>query len=108
MKWLAQSTIYRDSIDLLAVIDYGDGRDIGLPMQITMAKHERNTVITEPTLALGQDSAKSLMQALWDAGIRPRELSNPNGEINALRSHVEFAEEVAKKLLAAYAINPSP
>jgi hypothetical protein len=101
MKWLAQSTIYRDSIDLLAVIDYGHDREIGLPMQITMTKHELHTAIMEPTLALPPDSAKSLMQALWDAGIRPTEWSNPSGEMKALRNHVEFAEHIAKTLLAA-------
>jgi hypothetical protein len=100
VKWLAQSTIYRDSIDLLAVIDYGSERDIGMPMQLLMTKHERNQAVIEPTLALQPDSAKSLMQALWDAGIRPANWSSPDGEINALRNHVGFAEHVAKTLLA--------
>lgn len=101
IKWLAQSTIYRDSIDLLAVIDYGGERDIGLPMQLLMTKHDPNAVISEPTLALQPDSARSLMQALWDAGIRPADWSNPHGEINALRNHIGFAEHVAKTLLGA-------
>jgi hypothetical protein len=100
VKWLAQSTIYRDSIDLLAVIDYGTGRDIGLPVQLLMTKQEEGMPVSEPTLALQPDSAKSLMQALWDAGIRPADWSSPDGEINALRNHVGFAEHVAKTLLA--------
>ena len=101
LKWLAQSTIYRDSIDLLAVIDYGGGqRDIALPLQITLAKHESGiAVIGEPTLALSPASARSLLQALWDTGIRPTDWSNPNGEVNALRGHVKFAEEVTRALL---------
>lgn len=100
MKWLAQSTIYRDSIDLLAVIDYGGGeRDIGLPLQLTMTKQERHKAISEPTLSLSPDSARSLLQALWDAGIRPDNWSSPGGEIKALRDHVGFAEHVAKTLL---------
>lgn len=100
MKWLAQSTIYRDSVDLVAVIDYGSGdRAVAQPMEFTMKQQERNTCIEAPTLALDPDSARSLLQALWDAGIRPTNWSSPDGEIKALRSHVGFAEHVAKALL---------
>lgn len=100
VKWLAQSTIYRDSVDLLAVIDHGRERDIGVPLQLTMTRHDPHFVVSEPTLSLPPDSARSLLQALWDAGLRPADWSSPDGEINALRSHVGFAEHVAKTLLA--------
>ena len=99
VKWLAQSTIYRDSIDLLAVIDRGLDRDIGLPVQLTMSRLEPGMPVSEPTLALSPNSARSLLQALWDAGLRPSDWSSPDGEINALRNHVGFAEHVAKTLL---------
>jgi hypothetical protein len=100
LKWLAQSTIYRDSIDLVAVIRHGDGSlDVAQPVNLMLSHQEPNTVIGEPTLTLAPDSARSLLQALWDAGIRPTDWSNPVGEINALRSHVGFAEHVAKSLL---------
>lgn len=100
LKWLAQSTIYRDSIDLLAAIRYGDGSmDVAQPVQFALTHQEPHMAIAEPTLALPPDSARSLMQALWDAGIRPAEWSSPDAEVNALRNHVSFAEHVAKTLL---------
>lgn len=99
MKWLAQTTIYRDSVDLI-LLDHSLGSEyVGAPLRIEMRLHDQNTVISEPTLALRPDSARSLMQALWDAGIRPADFSSPDGEIRALRNHVGFAEHVAKTLL---------
>jgi hypothetical protein len=99
MKWLAQSTIYRDSVDLLCVDDAMGQRYYGAPVRIEMNVHDPNSAIGEPTLALRPDAARSLMQALWDAGIRPADLGDSAGEIVALRNHVSFAEHVAKTLL---------
>lgn len=45
VKWLAQSTIYRDSIDLLAVVDYGNGdRAVAKRVEFTLdvAGHQRH------------------------------------------------------------------
>jgi hypothetical protein len=99
VKWLAQSTIYRDSVDLICVEIAFDKEYVGNPIRLDMSERSPNTIIAEPTLALRPDSARSLLQALWDAGIRPADWSSPDGEINALRKHVDFAEHVAKTLL---------
>lgn len=99
MKWLAQSTIYRDSVDLLAVCDDGGRRTFGLPCRIVMQEQRQDEVIIEPTLALSPLAARSLMQALWDAGIRPNDGRGSEAEATALRSHIEFAEHVARTLL---------
>jgi hypothetical protein len=101
LKWLAQSTIYRDSVDLLAVLDYGNGeRHVAKAMDFTLERHEPHTIYGEPTLAISPQSARSLMQALWDAGIRPEDanLSSP-AEVTALKNHIRFAEGVAESLL---------
>lgn len=99
VKWLAQSTIYREAVDLVAVQTFGDKRAVARPVEFTMDTQEPNLVIGEPTLSLHPDSARSLLQALWDAGLRPADWSSPDGEINAMRKHVDFAEHVAKTLL---------
>jgi len=101
MKWLAQSTIYRDSVDLVAVLDpYGEGRAVAQPVNFEMKMQGRHEIIGEPTLALPPDSAQSLMQALWDAGIRPADWNRSGPiEVQALRSHIAFAERMADGLL---------
>ena len=101
LKWLAQTTIYRDSVDLLAVLDYGNGeRHVAKAVSFTMERHEPHIVYGEPTLAISPQSARSLMQALWDAGIRPEDasLSSP-AEVTALKAHIKYAEGVTGALL---------
>lgn len=107
LKWRAQSTIYRDSIDLLGLIDYGNGeRHIAKPADFTVERVEPHMPIYEPTIALTPDSARSLMQALWDAGVRPEDanLSSP-AEVTALKSHIKFAEGVTGALLGRLPVN---
>jgi hypothetical protein len=101
LKWLAQSTIYRDSIDLLAVLDYGNGeRHVAKAVDFTLERHEPHTVYGEPTLAISPQSARSLMQALWNAGIRPEDANlNSPAEVSALKAHIKFAEGVTGALL---------
>jgi hypothetical protein len=93
-------TVSGHSVDLLGIRDVGDGmREILLPVNFTVTTQSRNTEILEPTLALSPSSARSLMQALWDAGIRP-ETGNGSGEhVQALQKHIEFAEAVVSALL---------
>lgn len=100
-KWLAQSTIYRDTVDLVAVRDpYGDGIAVAKPTLFELKQQDRHSVIAEPTLALSPDSARSLMQALWNAGIRPTDWNSSGPiEVQALRSHISFAERMADGLL---------
>jgi hypothetical protein len=108
LKWLAQSTIYRDSVDLLGVLDDGVERDVAQRVEFTLTRVDRHSTVSEPTMELTPQSAKSLMQALWDAGIRPdgAKLDNP-AEVAAQQKHIRFAEEVAVGLLARLPVNGS-
>src|SRR5688572_11364161 len=100
-KWLAQSTIYRDSVDLVAVMDpYGDGRAVVQPVAFEIKIQERHSLINEPSIELEPESAQSLMQALWDAGIRPADWNRSGPiEVQALRKHIAFAERMSDGLL---------
>lgn len=99
MKWLAQSTIYRDSVDLVLVDDRGDLRYVARPMEFVLDRREPGTVIGAPTLELPPGSAQSLMQALWDAGLRPNDGRGSDAEVTALKAHIKFAEGVTGALL---------
>lgn len=71
--WRAQTTIYRDSVDLLASQRIGEKIEVVQPIVAAVNVMDRHSVICEPTLSLSRDSAQSLMQALWDAGLRPND-----------------------------------
>lgn len=99
IKWLSQYSITHDSIDLVALIERRDGvRDVMLPVEQMLKTQERGDPI-RPTMSLDAHSARSLLQALWDAGLRPAENTDRSGEVNALKSHIQFAERMATALL---------
>jgi hypothetical protein len=104
LKWFAQSTLYRGSIDLLAVRDGGgDTRDVVQPVEFVLQRVERHLAVEAPTVSMSPMSAQSLMQALWDAGMRPLDptLSSP-AEVTALKAHIKFAEGVTGALLGRF------
>lgn len=101
LKWFAQSTIYRDCIDLLAVRDGGgEYYDLVQPVELMLKRTERGYAVDSPSMSLSPQSARALMQALWDAGVRPTDptLSSP-AEVTALKAHIKFAEGVTGALL---------
>lgn len=99
IKWLAQYSLSHDSIDLVALIEWQDGkRDVMQPVEQMMKRQSYGDPIS-PTLRLSAHSARSLLQALWDAGIRPAENTDRSGEVASLKAHIGFAEHVAKSLL---------
>lgn len=103
VKWLSQYSLTHDSIDLVALIERQDGtRDVMQPVEQIMKRQDYGDPIS-PTIRLDAHSARSLLQALWDAGLRPAENTDRSGEVAALKSHISFAEHVAKALLPGVA-----
>lgn len=98
-KWLAQRTIYRDSTDLVFVTEIGNELHVAQRVNFTMVVQPRHHAIEGPTLELYGDSGQSLMQALWDAGLRPNNGAGSGAEAVALKKHIEFAEDMARGLL---------
>ena len=98
--WRAQSTIYRDSVDLVAIREIGGDLEVVQPVAFEVKRLERFGLIHEPTMELAPDSARSLMQALWDAGIRPAQWEGNEAQVSALKKHIDFAEYVGRTLLA--------
>jgi hypothetical protein len=71
-----------------------------MPIDPIITRYDRQSAaIYQPTISLEQGSAQSLMQALWDAGLRPSQIPESNKEVSALKQHIVFAEHVAKALL---------
>lgn len=98
IKWFAQIQFNRGQVELCAISD-GDRMYVGQPLRLTMSVHDRGDPIAEPTLALSNSEARSLLQALWDIGLRPAENTDRSGEVTALKSHIQFAERMAMALV---------
>lgn len=104
VKWFAQRQYNRGTVEIVAIAEGQDigaspGMWVGKRTNIEFVQQERNRVIDEPTISMEAREAQSLLQALWDAGLRPAENTDRSGEVAALKSHIGFAEHVAKALL---------
>lgn len=97
--WRAQTNICYDGVDLLLFERYGDRDAIAQPIEFTLKEIGRGDAITAPTLRLPGESGQQLLQALWDAGLRPNDGSGSGAEAKALREHIGFAERMAEGLL---------
>jgi hypothetical protein len=71
--------------------------DVVQPMLVEVKLCERHMVY-EPTLALSRESAQTLLQALWDAGLRPNDGLGSGEHVQALSRHIAFAEKVSGEL----------
>jgi hypothetical protein len=95
ITWRAQNDLYRNMVDLLGCHDFG-GNEIAVaqPLCLIMKRQVRDEPITGPTLSLEKADAQSLLQALWDAGLRPAGNTDRSDEVTALKAHIAFAESV--------------
>jgi hypothetical protein len=100
MTWRAQMVIYRDGVDLVYFQREGETLAVAQPVDLILKEQPRTHVIAGPTLHLPDNSAQDLLQALWDAGLRPNDGAGGSAEAKALRDHIKLAERMADGLLA--------
>ena len=86
----SKDILYGDWVRLVALQRDGFGKiaAVAEPVKFTLSKCEPGQAIQYPTLELDEQSALSLMNALWHAGVRPSDFKSPNGEINRLEAHL--------------------
>ena len=106
MTWLAQKSIYRDSVDLVLVEKWGNENRVAEPVNFTMKVMPDRHSTEAPTLSLPGNQGQELMQALWDAGLRPNDGAGSGAQAQALIKHIAFAERIADGLLARLRIAP--
>ena len=90
IEFKAAQQHWSDSVAILGCQRDGLGKIAAIvkPLNLTLERHEESHFINDPTLMLDAQSAQSLMNALWSAGLRPAEAKYPNGEINRLEAHL--------------------
>lgn len=55
--------------------------------------------VERPTFSLSMDEAQTLMDDLWNCGIRPTEKIDNPGELRATKYHLEDTRKLVDKLL---------
>lgn len=94
--------ICRDFMNDVAILSYRPDADdkmrcIAKPVVLEFAERDLGTPIGEPTWQLHIDEARSLMTALWEAGVRPNGVSDKSEVLNAMKEHLEDLRRVAFK-----------
>ena len=104
----AEGSITAFPQEYMQVRAYFSSWDFGIQMAVR-AKHPDGSIyaaeplmlrkvepgpIQEPTLSISENAAQSLMDDLWNLGIRPKEADSP-GELRATRFHLDDMRKIA-------------
>lgn len=79
------------------ILVQGNGADaaIGRPMVFERRPEAELGFEVLPSLVLERDDAQALMDSLWSVGVRPRDLAQTQGEVEALKSHLADMRSIA-------------
>ena len=83
LKVRAMSAPWRAGIEFLAKCDGAYGRPITMDVPVNKG------ISLEPTFSLGMDAAQTLMDDLWNVGLRPTEGAGSAGSLAATQRHLE-------------------
>jgi len=88
----AVSAPWHGGVELL--VRQGDAYGVNVTMET-----KKQGLIVEPTLRIGMDEAQSLMDDLWNAGLRPTEGAGSAGSLRATEKHLQDMHKIAFKQL---------
>lgn len=98
MHWGVYVADYLNRADFVLIDSKPDGRRaVAKPTYFELVPLPDNEAIEAPTFSLPFEKAKQLMQAMWDAGIRPASGEGSGAQVSALQKHIQFAESVASR-----------
>lgn len=73
-----------------------NGKVKSIAKTIEMEKHAPH-LMPDPPLKVGDDTLKSLMDQLWQLGIRPTNYKDTRGEVVAMSAHLDDMRMIVKK-----------
>jgi len=71
---------------------------------VTFVDLDPSTRYTEPTFALQEDEARALMDALWNAGLRPTNVGSA-GQLHATEQHLRDMRQIVAGTLAKLGVD---
>jgi hypothetical protein len=94
-KFLAERRLWNDDIAISGIqrSNTETFRLLPVPMEL----HTRGERI-EPFMSLQLEQAQSLIDALYDAGLRPSQAAGSSGQLEAVKYHLEDMRKLALKL----------
>lgn len=101
IKWLAAKDLYHSGVSLSGILTPPLTAPTGIVTALTsvaMSGVEEGSVIN-PFIIMTKQSAQSLMDELWNCGVRPTTESVGTGEILAVKYHLEDMRDIVKSLM---------
>lgn len=84
-----------DDFAILVGLEDAEGRLVSIAKPVEFIEYTRGKSIAEPTISTDVESAQVLMNALWAAGVRPRESGPGMGALEATQKHLEDMRTIA-------------
>ena len=93
LKIRAQRTPWAEGVELLIVEHSHDRRFVAEPLTLTEVADNCQGV--EPTATISPAAAQSLMDDLWQCGLRPSEGTGSAGSLAATERHLKDMQAIA-------------
>ena len=93
IKFYANSTHFYDKIHVF--VRDKRGSTLAFPQQIVWETVTSEVHFPEPLFKLDHEEVQSLMDALWDCGIRPSEGMGSAGQLAAVQNHLKDMQKIA-------------
>lgn len=102
MKIRCQNANWSAGIEMQVFYMHDDG-GVSVASPLTMVRKDPGEY-TEPTMALSNQTAQTLMDELWRCGIRPKEGSGSVGSLAATERHLHDMQKIALGLLKSQGV----
>ncbi len=101
VKMRAHSKPWNEGVDILIYQEPQlPGERRGYVTSFTLEKiEEGECVVPQPTITMYPQDAQTLMDELWQCGLRPTEGHGSVGQLGATEKHLKFAEQLVRHTL---------
>ena len=93
LRFFVERRIHQAALALYGARQRHDGR-VDVMRSITVETSEPGSVMGEPLMLLASEEAQSLMDELWNAGVRPGDVGSA-GQLAAVQKHLEDMRALA-------------
>lgn len=108
-RWYVNRNIMKQTVDL-----YWMGQGVNGESFHRVFTEIKETVVEQgmmhspdqPTLEIDYEQADSLMQELWDAGVRPKGVETGQAHVDALQKHIDSLQKTVEHFMDINSLTP--
>lgn len=93
-EFFIQKNLFKNGIEVGMILNSGGTRYVATPVCMTALTPEMEGMMLSPLLVMTKDSARNLMDELWNAGVRPSNEAGSVGELAAVKAHLKDMREL--------------